>query len=533
MLRRPYPHSMTTALLSLFLACEATPTSPPTADSGAPASEAEPDCLSLTPTGIDFGDLAVLEGASATETLSLTSSCSTDRAIIDVSLSGDSAFLSGLSSGGLGLAAGGVLSIPIQYTPEDAGSDSASLTITTDDPGIATFTATMTGNGIAPALSVSPLTTEFSETLVGCEQRQTIALSSTGNDDLIIDDLTFSTASSSFMLEVGEAEALNGPLPWTLPPETSVAVDVAYAPLDEFSDSASLQIHSNDPVNPELLLTQTGSSVLVGETTDSFTQPSGLRSDILFAVDLSTSMGKIYRAFQEYFVHYLTTLASAGVDYRVAIVVQDSGQIYGSDAYIDASNVDEAESIAATMLSGSAGNYAEMAFTLMSNSLNNDASWLREDAQLHLVGFSDESEQSSGTYSDHVSEFQALKDNPSDVVVHGIGGDYPSGCVIASAYTGIYEATVVTGGAFLSICTKDWGSTMESLAAHNTGSLNDFSLTELPVVDSIVITADGIEVTSGWSYDEDTNSVVFVGDSAPAGGSLIEISYALQGDCEP
>ena len=53
------------------------------------------------------------------------------------------------------------------------------------------------------------------------------------------------------------------------------------------------------------------------------------------------------------------------------------------------------------------------------------------------------------------------------------------------------------------------------------------------MVDSIVITADGIEVTSGWSYDEDTNSVVFVGDSAPAGGSLIEISYALQGDCEP
>ena len=524
---------MTATLLSILISCTETPTSTPSEDSGTPSSGSDSDCLSLTPQELDFGELQVLEGASATETLSLTSTCATDRVIVDASLSGDAAFVSGLTSGGLALAAGGTLSIPIQYTPDEAGTDSASLTITTDDPGIATFTTTMTGTGIAPALSVSPITTEFSETLVGCEQRQTITLSSTGNDDLIIGDLAFSTASSNLTLAADEAEALSGPLPWTLPPETSVDVEVVYAPLDEFSDSASLQIHSNDPVSPELLTTQTGSGVLLGERTDVFEQPTALRSDVLFAVDLSTSMGKINAAFQSYFIDYLMALASAGVDYRVAIVVQDSGEIYGDDTYIDASKLDDADSIAATMLSGSAGGYAEMAFTLMSNSLSNDASWLREDAELHLVGFSDEPEQSSGSYSDHVSEFQALKDNPSDVVIHGIGGDYPSGCGIADAYTGMYEATVDTGGAFLSICTTDWGDTMEILAEHNTGTLDVFSLSEVPVVDSIAITADSMVLTSGWSYDEATNSVVFTGDSAPAGGSLVEISYALQGDCKP
>ena len=44
--------------------------------------------------------------------------------------------------------------------------------------------------------------------------------------------------------------------------------------------------------------------------------------------------------------------------------------------------------------------------------------------------------------------FQGLKTNPDDVVFHAIGGDYPSGCGGNDAYTGMYEASVATGGLF-------------------------------------------------------------------------------------
>ena len=60
---------------------------------------------------------------------------------------------------------------------------------------------------------------------------------------------------------------------------------------------------------------------------------------------------------------------------------------------------------------------------------------IREEAKLALVGVSDEPEQSVNSYSYYISMFQSLKSNPSDVVIHGIGGDYPSGCGSNSAYT--------------------------------------------------------------------------------------------------
>ncbi|MEC8424535.1 MAG: hypothetical protein VX000_12210, partial [Myxococcota bacterium] len=157
---------------------------------------------------------------------------------------------------------------------------------------------------------------------------------------------------------------------------------------------------------------------------------------------------------------------------------------------------------------------------------------IRDNASLNLIGVSDEPEQSINNYSYYVSLFQSLKANPDDVVMHAIGGDYPSGCGSASAYTGFYEATVATGGLFLSICASDWGAYLEALAEGSAADLSTFELTDWPVPETIEVRVDGVTTTVGWEYNPTDNAIDFESDYVPEGGSTIEISYALYGDCD-
>ena len=156
---------------------------------------------------------------------------------------------------------------------------------------------------------------------------------------------------------------------------------------------------------------------------------------------------------------------------------------------------------------------------------------IREGAKLNLVGVSDEPEQSSNTYAYYISLFQGLKSNPDDVVIHAIGGDYPSGCGGNSAYTGMYEASVATGGLFLSICATDWASQLQALAEGSAQDLTSFALTQQPVPSTIEVRIDGQSSTLGWSYNPTDNAIDFDTDYVPEGGSVIEVDYAVYGDC--
>jgi hypothetical protein len=91
---------------------------------------------------------------------------------------------------------------------------------------------------------------------------------------------------------------------------------------------------------------------------------------------------------------------------------------------------------------------------------------------------------------------------------------------------------VATGGLFLSICATDWGAHLEALAAGSAADLSSFALTEYPVPETLVVKVDGITTTVGWNYNASTNAVDFASDYVPEGGSTIEISYALYGDCD-
>ena len=502
----------------------------------------DPD-IAVDPLEIDFGEVYV-DGvetgppASLTEVVTITNEGAGPLQISDIALvNPDSPYEIGALTSPL-VQPGGSAQFSVTFSPDTSGSTSGTIVIESNDPDESTVEVALLGDGIAPVIEVTPTEYDFGTLYIGCEGTQEVTISNVGNAPLVISNLQLNTSSADFEVE----SSLTGSMPYTLEPSESVGVDVAYAPYDDYDDISYLVVESNDPYTPQVTAVQEGAGELFGANIDVYEQPIRGMTDIIFAVDRSCSMNDDIENVQNNFGTFTTTMAGLDSDYQVAATVEDDGCINGADLFIDNTfSASDAQQTITTMinLGASYGSNTERAFMLIESCLGETLTGsgcnyglVRDDATLNLVGVSDEPEQSVNNYSHYVSLFQGLKTNPDDVVLHAIGGDYPSGCSSASAYTGFYEATVATGGLFLSICATDWGTHLEALAEGAAADLSTFELTDWPVPETVVVRVDGVTTTVGWEYNPTDNAIDFESDYVPEGGSTIEIEYALFGDCD-
>ncbi len=156
---------------------------------------------------------------------------------------------------------------------------------------------------------------------------------------------------------------------------------------------------------------------------------------------------------------------------------------------------------------------------------------LRPDADLHLVGISDEPEQSEHAWDHYLPLFEGYLADHSKLVVHGVGADYPHGCTGASPYTGLYDAVQATGGEYFSICNPAWGEYLIALGEAVVDPPLPLSLSAQPVEETLELRVDGVSAERGWSYDARDNSVVFEPGVLPVWGSTVELRYAVAQGC--
>ena len=504
-----------------------------------------PDIL-VNPTNINFGALEVGEAATATEIVSITNEGEGDLHIVSIRPGDDDQPYDILPVGSVLVPPGQSTDFAITFSPETARTYPGSVLIDSDDPDEPTVEVILTGDGIAPIIDVDPQEYDFGLMYIGCENLQPLTISNIGNQELIVSGFTHNTGSEDMFFDA--ADDVNGPLPWNIAPNGSVEVWVEYAPLDDYQDIGYLMVDSNDPFSPTYMATQSGNGAFYGENLDVFEQPIKGATDIMFALDWSCSMWDDIANVKNNFGTFVQTLASMDSDYHLAVVTDDDGCVNGYQSYIDNTmSLSDQEDLFDTMTceqpSGSYcayGSNTERAFMLLEAALSTsnlgnggcNEDFYRESATLALIGVSDEPEQSVNPYTYYVNLFQSLKADSDDVIIHAIGGDYPQGCGGNSAYTGMYEATVATGGLFLSICATDFGSHLEQLAEGSAADLTSFELTDYPVPQTIEVTVNGFTTTVGWAYNEVDNTIDFEEDYVPEGGSTIEVEYALQGDCE-
>ena len=438
----------------------------------------------------------------------------------------------------------------VTFSPRTAGDFTGRIEVQSSDPNAPTEIVRVEGGGIAPKIQVTPESYDFGAPYIGCDQGQPYTITNEGNADLVVEDAVLYTGADT-QFSVDTDPATNGPLPFTLSPfdasRNGPAVDVYldFVPLDTFKKEAFVTFNSNDPFLPAKNVDAVGSGTKYGENLDVFEQPLRSATDILFSMDRSCSMYDEVESVLTNLDTFVGTLASLDADYHAAIVVGDNGCIVGPDGYID-NTFSESAAVDAfrTMADWDRslapyGSNTERQLMLMEAALSNknigaggcNADFYRKDAFLSMVGVTDEPDQSVNSWSYYVNLFQSLKANPDDIKVNAVAGDYPSGCGSAAAGTGIYEATVATGGLFLSICATDWSEKLENLAAESVSINDSFELTKQPVPQTIEVKIDGQRVNVGWEYDITSNSVVFDRERIPAGGSTVEITYEQLPDC--
>ena len=504
----------------------------------------EPD-IEVDPVSIDFGSIDVTSGEPVAQTVTVRNVGTAALELQNLQLEDATAPYTLSAFGAVLLQPTEETQFTVTFNPATAEARSTRVLIdnndTDEDPAI----VEITGSGIAPAIQIDPNVYDFGTLFIGCESTLPVTISNVGNADLVVSGFEYTTRSGEELI-FDPLTATNGPLPWTIAPgaEYAVQVGLGFRPLDNIEDEGFLVVHSNDPLQADAQAHQTGNGGFYGDNTDLFEQPIRGETDIVFTLDWSGSMGDNIAQVQTNFAVFLATLVEMDADYQVAVVVPDSGCVITSDhPYISSSmSADEQQSGFTTMVGDASrsGGYTEMGLTLLEAAFTEDnlgsggcnEGMVREEATLAIVGVTDEPEQSLNPWSYYVALFQSLKPDPDDVVIHAIAGDYPGGCGSAEPGTGWYEATVATGGLFLSICATDWASHLEALAEGSAANLSSFELTEWPVPETIDVKIDGVRTTTGWSYNATDRAVDFDDDHIPDGGSTIEVQYDLAADCE-
>ena len=157
--------------------------------------------------------------------------------------------------------------------------------------------------------------------------------------------------------------------------------------------------------------------------------------------------------------------------------------------------------------------------------------FLRDGAKLVIIYISDEDDHSTiTTPSVAAAYFLALKTSSSYVTSHAVIGDVPNGCGSAQSGDLYNDLVMLMSGTSLSICATDWGTPMENLAVESMIN-NSFKLSDNnPVEQTIEVLVDGVAAYD-WTYDSIYNAVVFDAASIPQNGQVIEISYAIFGEC--
>lgn len=390
----------------------------------------------------------------------------------------------------------------------------------------------LAGQGLTPWLEIDPNPLTLPTTDPGCEQSGEVRLRNAGTEPLTI---------TAVALGAGPFELVTTPwLPVTLEPGKFLPVDVRFQPDSLGAFVGQIWVESDTPAG-----STAGGLEGKGAPSETFSkewvQPDGpwSRADFLFFLDSSCSMEDNIQSITANFSYFISAVGAEVDDWQVTVSSQADGCHAGDivtpespDAFIEFANAvwHTLNSVTSEKgLHGSANAVEEAVAGC-------NAGMIRDDSKLAVLIVSDEPDQSSDTWSSYVQRMQAVVPNAT---VHAIAGPVPDGCGgsdgvgRADPGYGYEEATLATGGQFLSICDPDWASKM-NLVAQSVGEPWDtFTLDGEPEPGSVQVFLDGIESTEGWSYVPSAVAVVFEPWAVPPGKSRVTVTWGEVQPCSP
>ena len=383
-----------------------------------------------------------------------------------------------------------------------------------------------------PRIFVDPIDYDFGDLLINCHDEYDLTISSIGTAPLTIDDLVYvNTPELSMDTEVN--------LPFTLSPGEDLTITFSYDEEDLHFDVGTLYIFSNAQGKHEQRATHEGTGVPHGTQTDVFEQEEIRKSDILFVIDNSCSMGQEQDLMSENVEVFVDKLLLSGIDFIAAVITTDDttpvgGVMYGDDPAI-------VSQLSAAVDVGNGGESREQGQEMAMEALDPmgilgaGRDFQREDAFLSVIIVSDEDDVSPLTELEYYDFFMSIKE-PDMFAWHSVVGTnaIPLDASICSpSAVGIryMEQSLYSSGVILDIC-ADWGDSLSVLAESSYRIEDTYPLSREAVSTSIKVYVDGSELTTGWTYNEVDNVVYLLDRSLIVGDELFQVTYDYIEECD-
>jgi hypothetical protein len=414
-----------------------------------------------------------------------------------------------------------------------------------------------------PALAAVPGVMDFGLVTLGCRSRTTrIKIYNKGNAPTSLTRIAIDPTCSSHFAVTGIPA-----LPQTLNGGQFIEVEVVFTPSDIASTSCRIEVEgqlqgvSPAPPPDTLTIPLSGEGTTESFVVDEFEQVSGRKVDVLFVVDNSGSMSEEQQTLASSFNAFISAANTWNIDYQLGVITTDSsegGKLKSSSAstrILTPSTPNVEAAFAANVRVGTNGSSNEQGLRVAESALSDptitanipgtscpgscpapyscdtangscggfNATFLRQDATLEIVFLSDEEDSSPADVGFYVDFFKNIKGYRNDGLLHAhaIIGDSSTCNPSNSRYKDVANQT---NGVVGSLC-GNFSSTLSAIGNNAFGLRVEFFLSRYPEPATIKVYVDGVERTTGWSFDPNSNSVVFLAGSVPAEGQDIRAEY--------
>jgi hypothetical protein len=215
---------------------------------------------SIIPTSLNFGNVNV--GSNSSQNITLINSGTAALTISSATLSGQGFSISGLALPQT-VAPGASATFAAQFAPAAAGSNSGSISVSSNAPG-PPATIALSGIGVQGKLTANSASVSFGSVAVGSSGLQPMTLTNTGSASV-----TISSASAS-----GTGFAIAGiSTPLTLSAGQSLGFSASFTPSSAGNAGGSISIASNAPGSPMAIAlngTGTQSQIAVAPSSAAF-----------------------------------------------------------------------------------------------------------------------------------------------------------------------------------------------------------------------------------------------------------------------
>jgi hypothetical protein len=195
--------------------------------------------IALSATNLNFGNVVI--GSSNTLTLTLSNVGASTLTVTSLTTN-NSAFRVVSPATPFNVAAGAQVLVTVRFTPTFSGAQSATLSITNNDPDEATVVVALAGTGISlangPDIALSATNLNFGTVRVGGSNDVTLTISNAGLNTLTITLLA--TNNSAFRV-------LSPSAPFDISARTQAVVTIRFSSTNSGTHTGAVSIASNDP----------------------------------------------------------------------------------------------------------------------------------------------------------------------------------------------------------------------------------------------------------------------------------------------